>query len=260
MPLPTLTFAQLVSDDWLGAHLQKAAFRLKLDTSFPDALAELSMWNAQRWRSHLPSPSFGDVRIPCDRVDWLRALESLGFEIVDTALTLQCNHYTGVVASGISSAAVRPIQPADRQTLLSLAGQVFRYSRFHLDPRVDRAIANQIKVDWIANCCDGRRGDRLWVAEMRGEVVGFLAALVNPAAQSSTAVLDLIAVDPAYQGQGIGRSLVTEFMQHYRDRCTLLQVGTQAANIAALRLYQSLGFVIAQSQYLLHYHAPRSAS
>lgn len=258
--LPNLKFAQLVPDLWLGDRLQKPTFRLKLDVNVPDSLVELAAWDAQQWRSHLPSPVFCDARIPCDRIDWLRVLESLGFGMVDTSITLQCRPHAVLVSSGASSVTVRPIELRDRKIVLSLAGYAFRYSRFHLDPMVDRAIANQIKVEWIANCCDGKRGDRLWVAELRGEVVGFLAALANKKVSLPTAILDLVAVDPICQGQGIGRSLVTEFMQYYRDQCTVLQVGTQAANILALRLYQSLGFIISQSQYLLHYHAPSSAS
>lgn len=263
LSLPTLTVAQLVSDVWLGDRLQKLAFRLKLDGNLPGSLAELSTWNAQRWRSHLPSPAFCDACLPCDRVDGLRLLESLGFGLVDTTIMLQCcpTANTGLAETSRSSVlTVRPAQPADREALVALAGRAFRYSRFHLDPEVDGAIADQIKADWVANCCDGNRGDRLWVAIWNGEIAGFLAAIVAPAAAPRIAIIDLVAVDPRLQGQGIGRSLVIEFMQHYRDRCTLLQVGTQAANISALRLYTSFGFAVTQSQYLLHYHAPPSVS
>ena len=50
-----------------------------------------------------------------------------------------------------------------------------------------------------------------------------------------------IGVDPAYQGQGIGRRMMTELLDYASDGTVFLEVRTD--NTAAIALYESLGFV-----------------
>ena len=50
-----------------------------------------------------------------------------------------------------------------------------------------------------------------------------------------------IGVDPAYQGQGIGRRMMTELLEYASGGAVFLEVRTD--NEAAISLYESLGFV-----------------
>jgi [ribosomal protein S18]-alanine N-acetyltransferase len=50
-----------------------------------------------------------------------------------------------------------------------------------------------------------------------------------------------IGVDPAYQGQGIGRRMMNELLEYASGGTVFLEVRTD--NEAALALYESLGFV-----------------
>jgi len=60
-------------------------------------------------------------------------------------------------------------------------------------------------------------------------------------------------VRPAYRGAGIGRVLVETIIAHARERVELLQLFVISDNVAALRLYASLGFV----QYGRERHATK---
>ena len=52
-----------------------------------------------------------------------------------------------------------------------------------------------------------------------------------------------VAVDPAYQGRGVGDALVGELVQRARDRgATALLLEVRADNTPALRLYERHGF------------------
>ena len=50
-----------------------------------------------------------------------------------------------------------------------------------------------------------------------------------------------VGVDPAYQGQGIGRKMMTDLLDYAADGAVFLEVRTD--NEAAIALYESLGFV-----------------
>ncbi|NJL56509.1 GNAT family N-acetyltransferase, partial [bacterium] len=112
-----------------------------------------------------------------------------------------------------------------------------------------------IKAEWARNCCLGKRGDRCFVAYKDNSPTGFLAALLGQEGEQYVATIDLIAVDELLRGRGFGCALVAAFASLYRERQARLRVSTQVANIPALRFYQRLGFVVARSAYVLHYHA-----
>jgi ribosomal protein S18 acetylase RimI-like enzyme len=61
-------------------------------------------------------------------------------------------------------------------------------------------------------------------------------------------------VDREHRGRGIGKALMGHLMEEAAGAGGLLRVGTQAANLASLRLYESLGFRIAETAYVLHCH------
>jgi GNAT superfamily N-acetyltransferase len=75
-------------------------------------------------------------------------------------------------------------------------------------------------------------GWHVTVAELEGEVVGFLALRPN------LAKLDQIFVAPDWHGKGVGRALFAAAQRELRGGFTL---STHAANARARRLYEALG-------------------
>jgi len=243
---------EVAPDPWLSTLLGKSAGRLKLG----EATAEAEPCRAQLAAAAL---QFCDVRVAAERTDWLRVLQQLRFYTVDATITLEL--LPGAELATVGAIPVVPVAVYDAGTgaaiaesLSALAERSFRYSRFHLDPAIPERVANQIKAAWARNCGLGKRGDRCFVAYGEKQPVGFLAALLGQEGDQAVATIDLIAVEAARRSQGIGRALVSAFADAYRDRDALLRVGTQLANIPALRFYQRLGFTVARSSYVLHYH------
>ena len=81
------------------------------------------------------------------------------------------------------------------------------------------------------------------VAEVEGEVVGFLVLSFAPALSGLRALLDDLAVDPAYRRQGIGAALVEAAIQRAsRHGATHLLVDTSRGDPIARDFYQACGF------------------
>jgi ribosomal protein S18 acetylase RimI-like enzyme len=149
---------------------------------------------------------------------------------------------------------VREVEPDDYAAVLDIAGCCFRYSRFHLDAVFPAAVAHAIKRAWIQSYVDRQRGEQLLVALVNGKPAGFLAVLEATVEGQACRVIDLIGVAQTYQGRGVGRALVGCFLEDCAHRGLGARVGTQAANIPSLRLYESLGFRVCETAYVLHAH------
>jgi len=81
------------------------------------------------------------------------------------------------------------------------------------------------------------------VAEVDGQVVGFLALSFIPALSGLRALIDDLALDPAYRRQGIGAALVEAAIQRADQRgATHLLVDTSRGDAAARDFYQACGF------------------
>jgi len=226
---------ELVSDDWLSRELGRPSLRMAGIFS-PEARAVIAS---------LPPGTFAYTKIPCVNVDDAHQFESVGFRIVDTNLTFECDCLTTVPGR-----PMRRAMPEDCDAIMRLAGESFRFSRFHLDPRIGSATAAAIKAAWVRNYFTGCRGTRLYVADIGDEVAGFLLAIDR----ERQTVIDLIAVSPRHQRQGIAAALIATLAAESTASTTLV-AGTQVANVPSVRMYESLGFRLASSAYVLHYHA-----
>lgn len=83
-------------------------------------------------------------------------------------------------------------------------------------------------------------GGEVFMAVSEGRTVGCCAAIPHGNGVMEVAKL---AVDPSVQGQGIGRRLVHTALRFAQEqRCTRAMLTSNSALVAALRLYESLGF------------------
>lgn len=236
----------LREDEWLGARLGRRAFHVL----FPE-----KGWNRgeaeRRFAPVLGAEGvFVDASVDAACLDVVRDCEDLGFRLADTNLRFE---RLGPPPQGNCPLAPRPARPEDREGVAALARRAFICSRFHRDPFLSQDRADEVKAAWAANFFSGRRGDGLMVAEADGQVAGFLLYLNR----QGMMVIDLVAVDAPWRAMGLGTRLVAEAFGVSGQ--TGLVVGTQAANLPALRLYQSLGFRLAGVQYVLHHHGKQHA-
>ena len=202
-------------------------------------------------------PSFYYAKIPTERVDQVHALTSRGFGVVDVNITFARQPAVVGIVRPPNIEVCDDILPDHHDAVLDIAASSFVFSRFHLDPEISTETANLIKREWVRSYINKARGERLMVALLGGNPVGFLAVLATAVEGRPCRTIDLIAVDKRRQGRGVGKALVSSFVESYADERTLLRVGTQAANIPSMRLYESCGFFLEETAYVMHAHAKK---
>ena len=245
---------QIQPDSWLASRLGCDAFRVRVgsETGQLDREAVTASIRAC-------GPGFYYAKVPTERVTHAKGLADAGFYVVDVNVTFELTDRKPSDESAGLGIRVCDVQPSDHEAVLDIAATSFVYSRFHLDPWVSDEKANRIKRDWVENYLRGGRGERLLVAHLDGRPAGFLAVIAGGADGRSCRAIDLIGVARGCQRRGVGHALVGHFVQQYADVTDLLRVGTQAANIPSIRLYEKNGFRVSETSYILHGHFPRRA-
>jgi ribosomal protein S18 acetylase RimI-like enzyme len=173
-------------------------------------------------------------------------LTGAGLRVVDCGVTLE----RAPDPAPLAVAEVSEAGEADAAAVARIGGAAFGMSRFHLDPGMRPGEADAIKREWARNCAAGTRGAGTLVTREGAEVTGFLSVVATADAR----VIDLVAVDPGRRGRGLGRRLVDAFVARWSPDGLTLRVGTQAANVASLRMYEGCGFRVASTAYALHGH------
>jgi GNAT superfamily N-acetyltransferase len=229
----------LIADAWLGERLGVLAYRVE-----PAHVSD------EQLRAVLPDSNvFASVRVPVERADRVAALIGMGFDLVDTAVTLEREGNPDIGDGSDRCAVIRAAKASDEAQVVALARGGFRCSRFHADPRIAAATADRIKADWAANYFRGCRGDALIVAESAGRIAGFLLLL----READTIIIDLVAVGEPHRGRGLSAAM-TRFAAAANPAVRRWCVGTQLANTAAVRSYERQGFRFAAAHHVLHYH------
>ena len=243
---------EICGDHWLSAIFGYRVF--KIDTSL-NGHPPFFLNDSISRHVHQQSAAMYYAKIETNEVETVRQLGQAGFYVVDVNVTFGRDPLSPPISpSEPLKVLIDEMQPDQHQAALDIAASCFKFSRFHLDPFISEKIANQIKHDWILSYIQKQRGERLFVALREQQPVGFLAALSSVTQGKRVRIIDLIGVDKRFQNQGVGKALVTFFINYYKDQSDLLQVGTQVANVPSIRLYQKLGFSIVKTQYVMHLH------
>jgi dTDP-4-amino-4,6-dideoxy-D-galactose acyltransferase len=245
-------------DDWLSDVLAVSSWKLsgvEADTPAVEIRAGLLRCVDQ-------GSAFFSAKIGTRDVRAVTNATRAGFFAVDVNMTFDWDRAADGAAengaNGDSNMTIETAGAGDAATIEEIAGHCFTSSRFHLDPAIGMARANEVKRQWARNACRGR-ASAVYVARRQNDVVGFLAVLESGSDGRHDAIIDLVGVDSSSQGQGAGGALSRMFVDQWRGRADRLRVGTQISNIAAIRLYESIGFRVTETSYVLHAHAKNGA-
>ncbi len=118
-----------------------------------------------------------------------------------------------------------------------MGSEIFR--RQHPDWREDQRRA-------VEDVCAAKKR-RVWVAEVSTNVVvGFVAVELNDP-ERSMGEISMLAVDPDYQGDGIGTALTEFALDRLKDagmKVAMVETGGDPGHAPARRTYEKAGFVL----------------
>ena len=201
---------------------------------------------------------FLSVRLPEGALAALHAVEAVDFRIIESFLTFgrktagEIPFVRSETRDDGSDFHVRPAQPDEMETVAAIAYRAFESFRLWVDPQIPESRARHSRREWVRNGFKGR-ADAIYVAESDNRIIGF-ALLRSKVDIEKIGEIELIAVDPAFQGKGIGKGLVAEAIRHYQGKTSEIQVGTQAKNLRAIGLYTRMGFSVIRSELSFHRH------
>ncbi|MCZ6679290.1 MAG: GNAT family N-acetyltransferase [Candidatus Poribacteria bacterium] len=203
---------------------------------------------------------FLSLRLPENALAPLHAAEAVGFRIIESFLTFR-RKTTGEIPSDVESNVqrvpafhVRLAHPDEVETVADLAFRTFQSFRLFIDPLIPEARARHSRREWVRNGFKGR-AEAIYVAESENRLVGFVLLRSKTRIQAEKiGEIELIAVDPAFSGRGIGKALVATAIRHYQGRASEIEVGTQGNNLRAIGLYTRMGFSVVRSDFSLHRH------
>lgn len=146
-------------------------------------------------------------------------------------------------------AEVKNSYPRDEQ-IVHIAKSAFKYSRFFNDPKLPGHRAENIYLHWT-ECAFGQDNKYFVIVRRNNEVAGYILFSINNT--ENYAVIELIAVDYRYQGQRIGKSLISEMESFiYNKGIKNIKVGTQSDNISAMQFYAACGFKYVSCSSVYH--------
>jgi ribosomal protein S18 acetylase RimI-like enzyme len=143
---------------------------------------------------------------------------------------------------------IRPLVPADVDAVVGLSLRAWAPVHQSMAGVLGGAVNRLVYPDWAAQqasdvravCQDGTAA--VWIAESGGHLAGFVAIRIGPGA---TGEIDMIAVDPPAQGQGIGMALTQFAIRVMREsgvRLAAVATGGDPGHAPARRLYEKAGF------------------
>jgi GNAT superfamily N-acetyltransferase len=141
----------------------------------------------------------------------------------------------------------KPWMPVD--ILTGLALQAGEYSRFHTDKNFTGQEFEKMYARWIGSALEGKHGETVYVSHWNDKING----MVTLSKKADHVNIGLIAVDKAFRGKGIGKTLLNaaSFFALSQSLHTI-RLNTQAANKPAMAFYASQGYEITRVDLVFH--------
>ena len=146
---------------------------------------------------------------------------------------------------------IRPFDDRDTEAVVDLSLRAWAPVFASLERALGSEIFRRLHPDWredqrraVQDVCAAEKG-RVWVPEANETAVGFVAIELHQSERSMGEV-SMLAVDPDYQGGGIGTTLTKFALDRLKDAgmtVAMVETGGDPGHAAARRTYEKAGYV-----------------
>jgi len=143
---------------------------------------------------------------------------------------------------------IRPYNDQDAEAVVGLSLRAWEPVFASIEQALGSEIFEQLHPDWrvsqrqaVEDTCAAQK-IRVWVAETEARAVGFVAVELHP--ERSLGEIYMLAVDPDYQGSGIGTALSEFTLAWIKDAgmvVAMVETGGDPGHAAARRTYEKVG-------------------
>ena len=149
---------------------------------------------------------------------------------------------------------IRPFSPDDLEEVVQLSLLAWAPVFHSFEQVLGTTIYSLLFPDWkqiqrtiVEKICREHEQTLVWVAEAHGTITGFIAHTLNSQenGQDDTGEVELLAVHPAYQNQGIGTQLnhfALEKMKESGIKLAIVATGGDPGHAPARRTYEKAGY------------------
>jgi len=177
--------------------------------------------------------------------------EDHGFRFRDIRVTF--DRILGVVENPIlpNNVVIRPFRLAEVDRLREISRSSYEHTRFFNDPHFPHERCVAMYDTWIRKSCLENYADQVIIAELNGQVVGYVTCKLAPDKREGS--IGLIGIVEEARNQRLGQYLIEAALNWFaQENVEKVSVVTQGRNIGAQRLYQKCGFATRSVQLWYH--------
>ncbi|AUI67020.1 dTDP-4-amino-4,6-dideoxy-D-galactose acyltransferase [Glaesserella australis] len=185
------------------------------------------------------------AKLASTEVEKICLLQQQGFQFVEGEIRFVCD----LANFSSDMTACRPARLDDLAKMEGFSHQ-FAHTRFR-SPWFSAKENQRFYRQWFENAIKGEFDDICLVCETEnGDIQGAISVRLS----GKIAQVGLIAVAEQWQGQGIGKRLLSAAMRWAKSQqAETLEIATQSSNLKAIRLYQSIGATICGIYYWFYW-------
>lgn len=180
-------------------------------------------------------------KIPLKDYSKIQLLDQAGFYYIEQVITLVIDLSTWnpneFLFPGGETYRLIPAGLSDKMTIRKIAGSTFIADRFHLDPNIAKAKADNRFEMWIENSF--RSLDTIFkFVDKKNTIIGFFIVNEHP----EYAEFRLAGLDPQYVSRGLGKLLYHHMYRLLKEKkYTSIKSVISLNNIRVLNVYMYLG-------------------
>jgi len=200
------------------------------------------------------------IRINSTEIQTINELEHYGFRLKDTQMLLkhELEHFYQIQQNTLNELGLsfREAKTEEAKKIAQLAGKSFDgYGHYGENKQLPKNKIAEIYYDWAyRSCLDKTVADKVIVAEIENEIVGFTSIKYHQNSEQPFSFLNVGAIDNKHRNKGIFRLLINQcLISSKEDNMGWADTKIRTVNIPVNRSLNNLGFKFNGSEHTLHY-------